>query len=345
MMSATYTVGFLAEVIGAEVRGDPTQKIDGVAPLTSHLPYKIGFYLSTQYRTELQNTTLSAVILAEKHLQDCSVTALITVDPSLGFAKISQLLNPTPIGIPEIHATAVIHQEAKIASNVTIGPYVVIEAGVTVHEGAVIGAYTYLGKNVTLGTETRLWPHVTLYPGVQIGKYCTIHSGAVIGKDGFGFAREKEKWIKIPQIGSVNLGNSVEVGANTTIDRGTLEDTQIGNGVILDNQIQLGHNIQIGDHTAIAGCVGIAGSTHIGKRCMIGGGSKINGHIEITDDVVLLANSQVGHSIRERGIYSSHLMIQPAHEWKRTLFRFLNINAMNKRLSTLEKSLKDYECT
>lgn len=345
MMPLSYTVGFLAQAIGAEVRGDPNQKIDGVAPLSSHLPHKIGFYLSTQYRTCLQNTTLSAVILTEKHLSDCPVTAIIATDPYLGFAKISQLLNPEAVEASGIHPTAIIHSEAHVESNVTIEPYVVIEADVTVEEGAVIGAYTYLGKGVTVGAKTHVWPHVTLYRGVHIGKHCTIHSGAVIGRDGFGFARDKEKWIKIPQLGSVILGDHVEVGANTTIDRGTLEDTQIGNHVILDNHIQLGHNVRIGDHTAIAGCVGIAGSTHIGKRCMIGGGSGINGHIEIADDVVLHANSQVGHSIRERGVYASHLMIQPAHEWKRTLFRFLNINAMNKRVNRLEKSLKDYECT
>lgn len=341
--SSPYTVGSLACVIDATVRGDAALEIDGVAALSTRLPRKIGFYANPHYRQALHDTTLSAVIISPEQLHDCPVTltALITEDPTIGFAKISQLLNPIRPVEGGIHPTAVIHKEATIASGAVIGPYVVVESYASVGEGAVVGAHTYLGEGTHVGANTRFWPRVTLYAGVQIGKNCSIHSGVVIGSDGFGFAQEGGRWLKIPQVGSVVVGNNVEIGANTTIDRGTLEDTMIGNGVILDNQIQIGHNVHVGDYTAVAGCVGIAGSTHIGKHCMIGGGSKINGHIHIADGVILLGNSQVVQSIEVPGVFASHLGIQPARQWKRILTRLFHLDEIAKRLSKLEKQLEE----
>lgn len=337
-----YSVANLALAVGATVKGDATLIINGVAPLTSQLPHKIGFYSSPRYRQALQSTILSAVVLSPKHAGDCPVTALVTHDPYVGFAKISQLLNPMEQVDEGIHPTAIIHPEAKIASKVAIGPYVVVEPAVSIEESVTIGAHTYLGEGVTVGAHTRFWPRVTVYRGVQIGKQCSIHSGVVIGSDGFGFAQESGQWIKIPQVGSVVVGNGVEIGANTTIDRGTIEDTVIGNGVLLDNQIQIGHNVHIGDYTALAGCVGVAGSTRIGKHCMIGGGSKINGHIHITDGVILLGNSQVVQSIEESGIFASHLMVHPAKRWHRTLMRLPELDEMAKRLHKLEKHVYEF---
>ncbi|KPY52412.1 UDP-3-O-acylglucosamine N-acyltransferase [Pseudomonas syringae pv. solidagae] len=270
--------------------------------------------------------------------------ALLVPDPYLAYARISHLFDPKPKSVAGVHPTAVIAEDALIDPAASVGAFAVIESGVRIAAGVTIGAHCFIGARCEIGEGGWLAPRVTLYHDVRIGKRVVIQSGAVLGGEGFGFASEKGVWQKIAQIGGVTLGDDVEIGVNTAIDRGALADTRIGNGVKLDNQIQIAHNVQIGDHTAMAACVGISGSTKIGKHCMLAGGVGLVGHIEICDGVFITGMTMVTHSITEPGSYSSGTAMQPAAEWRKSAARLRKIDDMARRLQKLEKAIEAVTC-
>jgi UDP-3-O-[3-hydroxymyristoyl] glucosamine N-acyltransferase len=331
----------LAIQIGATLNDTSVSdvNISGIASLRQAHSHQISFFSNRLYRDDLTHTQAAAVIISAKDLRYNPVPALIMDNPYLGYAYAAQLLNPNPHCIAGIHPTASISPDAHIAQSATIGAQAVIEAGVRIGEYTEIGAGCFIGQDVHIGDYTRLFANVTICTQTQIGQHCIIHPGAVIGADGFGLANDNGKWIKVPQLGKVVIGDNVEIGANTTIDRGALEDTIISNGVKLDNQIQIAHNVFIGEHTAIAGCVGIAGSTRIGKHCMIAGGVGIVGHIEITDNVQVTGGSIVLQSITEPGIYSSGTPLEPSQHWRRNFHQFKHLNDIAKCVQTLKNQL------
>jgi UDP-3-O-[3-hydroxymyristoyl] glucosamine N-acyltransferase len=276
-------------------------------------------------------------------LSVCQTNALVVKDPYVGFARVAQLLDSTPQPALDIHPTAIIAADVQLGQNVAIGPHAVIESGVVLGDGVAIGPGCFVGKNSRLGKGSRLWANVTIYHNVEIGDACLIQSGTVIGADGFGYANERGEWIKIPQVGKVILGNRVEIGASTTIDRGAIDDTIIADNVIIDNQCQIAHNVEIGYGTAIAGGTVIAGSAKIGKYCIIGGAAVINGHIQVCDQATITGMSMVMRSISEPGIYSSGVPAQSNKEWRKMAARVLHIDEMHKRLNQLEKRIEDQE--
>lgn len=341
-MPHQYTAEKLANLIGAELRGDPNCVLVGVASLHQAESGQISFLDNAHYRKHLATTKASAVILAPNDVTTCPTNALVMDNPYLGYAKAAALFATTPASPAGIHPTAVIGKDCKIHPSASIGPLAVLGQGVQLDEGVIIGAGCVLGDNTVIGAMSRLWANVTVYHHSYLGQRVIIHSGVVIGSDGFGIANNKGVWHKVPQLGTVRIGNDVEIGANTTIDRGAISDTVLEDGVKLDNQIQIGHNVYIGAHTAIAGCVGIAGSTRIGKHCLIGGGTGIGGHLEIADQVIITGMTRVSHSINKTGIYSSGSPIQNNSEWRKNSVRFRQLDEMARKLQKLEKALQQH---
>lgn len=264
---------------------------------------------------------------------------MVVADPYVAFAKVAQALDTTPPAAQSIAPSAVIDDSAVLGQGVCVGANAVIEAGVVLGDNVVIGAGCFIGKEANIGANTQLWANVTVYHQVHIGSDCLVQANTVIGSDGFGYANEKGEWIKIPQLGTVRIGNRVEIGACTTIDRGALDDTIIEDNVIIDNQMQIAHNVHIGYGTAMAGGTIVAGSTKIGRYCIIGGASVLNGHIEIADGVTITGMGMVMRSISEKGVYSSGIPLQTNKEWRKTATRVHRIDEMNKRLKALEKQL------
>ncbi|MDM8565674.1 UDP-3-O-(3-hydroxymyristoyl)glucosamine N-acyltransferase [Candidatus Halobeggiatoa sp. HSG11] len=330
------TLTELATKIGAELKASNSQIITGIAPLNKANQQQISFFSSNKYRNELTKTQAAAVILTEKNQSFCKVAKLVMDNPYLGYAKAATLFNPIIPKPPKIHPSAYVSPDAILDSSVYIGPQVVIEAGAKLGKSVEIGPGCVIESNVEIGANCQLKANVTICSGTQIGQRTIIHPGAVIGSDGFGNANDNGQWIKVPQLGGVLIGNDVEIGSNTTIDKGALEDTIIANGARLDNLIQIAHNVQIGEHTAIAGCVGIAGSTFIGKNCLIGGGVGISGHLEIVDNVCVTGGSIVLRSIKKAGVYSSGTPIENNQHWHRNYLRFKQLNEMAQRLKKLE---------
>jgi UDP-3-O-[3-hydroxymyristoyl] glucosamine N-acyltransferase len=339
MTVATFTLGQLAERLDATLRGDETRVVSGLATLQDAGPDQLTFLANPQYRKFLADTRAAAVLLTPADAEGFAGDVLLVPNPYLAYARLSHLFDPKPVAAPGIHPSAVVAPDAKVDPSASIGPGVVIESGAQIGAGVTIGAYSVVGARSVIGEAGWLAPRVTLYHDVRIGKRVVIQSGAVIGGEGFGFANEKGVWQKIAQIGGVTLGDDVEVGANTTIDRGALADTLIGNGVKLDNQIMIAHNVQVGDNTAMAGCVGISGSTKIGRNCMIAGGVGMVGHIEVCDGVFVTGMTMVTRSITEPGAYSSGTAMQPAAEWKKSAARIRQLDDMARRLQQLEKRL------
>ncbi|MEE4148019.1 UDP-3-O-(3-hydroxymyristoyl)glucosamine N-acyltransferase [Pseudomonas viridiflava] len=339
-MSATIKLGQLAEFLGATLRGDKDKDINGLATLQEAGPDQISFLANPQYRRFLIDTQAAAVLLKPADADSFAGDALLVPDPYLAYARISHLFDPKPKAAAGIHPTAVIADDAVVDSAASIGAFAIVESGARIAAQVTVGAHCFIGARCEIGEGGWLAPRVTLYHDVRIGKRVVIQSGAVLGGEGFGFANEKGVWQKIAQIGGVSIGDDVEIGVNTAIDRGALADTRIGNGVKLDNQIQIAHNVQIGDHTAMAACVGISGSTKIGKHCMLAGGVGLVGHIEICDGVFITGMTMVTHSITEPGSYSSGTAMQPAAEWRKSAARLRKIDDMARRLQKLEKMVE-----
>lgn len=337
------TLGQIASELGAELHGDASVEVSRIANLETAGEGDISFLSDPKYVPFLAKTAASAVLVKSGHLPECHTNALVVNDPYVGFARVAQLLDTTPQPAEGIHPSAVIAEDVVVAEGVSIGANAVIESGVKLAAGVRIGAGCFVGKNSSLGKNSRLWANVTIYHNVRIGESCLIQSGCVIGGDGFGYANERGEWIKIPQLGGVRIGNRVEIGASTTVDRGALDDTVIADNVIIDNQCQIAHNVEIGYGTAIAGASVIAGSTKIGKYCIIGGAAVVNGHIRVCDQVTITGMSMVMRSIDVPGIYSSGIPAQSNKEWRKVAARTMHIDDMHKRLSKLEKWAQDQE--
>jgi UDP-3-O-[3-hydroxymyristoyl] glucosamine N-acyltransferase len=314
-------LGELAVRFGCELRGDPDVRITAVAPLASAGPGTLSFLSNPKLASQLAQTRASAVVLDARSAASSAVPALISSNPHALFARIAAVLHPEPALAPGIHRSAVVDPLAQVDASAEVGAQAVIGPGAIIGARCLIGPACLIGPQVHVGADSRLAGRVTLMAGTHLGARVLIHAGAVIGADGFGYAREGERWLKVPQIGAVRIGDDVEIGANTTIDRGAIDDTIIADGVKLDNQIQVGHNVLIGAHTAIAACTGISGSTRIGARCMIGGGCGFAGHIVICDDVVITGMAMVSHSISAPGVYSNGIPIEPARRWRRVVAR------------------------
>ncbi|EMI5491405.1 UDP-3-O-(3-hydroxymyristoyl)glucosamine N-acyltransferase [Providencia stuartii] len=329
----------LAQQLNAQLHGDGDIVITGIAPMYSANNQQITFLSDSRYSDKLAECQAAAVVLTAKDLEACKVAALVVDNPYLAYARMAQIMDTTPSPAENIHASAVIAEDAILGSNVAVGANAVIESGVVLGDNVVIGAGCFVGKNTRIGAGSRLWANVSIYHHIEIGEQCLIQSGTVIGSDGFGYANDRGKWVKIPQLGTVIIGDHVEIGACTTIDRGALDNTVIGSNVIIDNQCQIAHNVTIGEGTAVAGGVIMAGSLKIGRYCMIGGASVINGHMEICDKVTVTGMGMVMRPITEPGVYSSGIPLQPNKTWRKTAALVLNINEMNKRLKTVEREL------
>jgi UDP-3-O-[3-hydroxymyristoyl] glucosamine N-acyltransferase len=339
MTSAVFTLGQLAERLGATLRGRADTSINGLATLQEAQAGQLSFLANPQYRKYLADTQASALLLSPADADGYVGDALVVGNPYLAFAQLSHLFDPRPVAIAGVHPTAVIAGDAQVHASASIGPYAVIESAAQVGAGVSIGAHCYIGARSIIGDDGWLAPRVTLYHDVRIGKRVVIHSGTVLGADGFGFAKEAGAWQKIAQIGGVLIGDDVDIGANTTIDRGALADTVIGDGVKLDNLIMIAHNAQVGDHTAMAGGAGISGSSKVGKHCVIAGRAGLVGHIEVCDNVLITAMSMITRSITEPGSYSSGTVMQPSAEWRKSAARFRQLDEMARRLQKLEKQL------
>jgi UDP-3-O-[3-hydroxymyristoyl] glucosamine N-acyltransferase len=337
-MSATLRE--LADRFGCELHGDPERVVARVGTLSGAQADAVTFLANPLYRPQLAGTRAAAVILEERHRAECPVACLVHPQPYLTYARLATYLHPAPPAVPGIHASAVVAASAQVAPSAEIAAHVVIGEGCRIGEGAAIGAGSVLGAGVVIGARTRLVARVTVLDQVRIGQRCIVQPGAVIGADGFGFAPDADKkWHKIPQVGSVVVGDDVEIGANTCIDRGTIDDTVIEDGVKLDNLVQIAHNVRIGAHTVMAAMSGAAGSTKIGKRCMIGGGVVMVNQIEICDDVMFTFRSVVTQSVEQPGVYSGSLPAEDASRWRRNAARFKKLDELAGRLIAAEREL------
>jgi UDP-3-O-[3-hydroxymyristoyl] glucosamine N-acyltransferase len=332
------TLGRLAAHLGCELRGSPDEVVECVATLQSADKGALSFLSNPRYRPQLAGTRATAVLLAERDRDACPTAALVSARPYADFARAAALLNPPRIAPAGIHPSAVVSPEAMLAPDVHVGPQCVVEAGARLEVGAELGPGCIVLRDAVIGSGSRLSARVTVGERVQVGARALLHPGVVLGADGFGMAWGGERWVKVPQLGTVRLGDDVEIGANTTVDRGALGDTVIGNDVKLDNQIQIGHNVQVGDHTAMAGCVAVAGSARIGRRCIINAGVLILGHLEIADGVEITAFSLVTQGIARSGKYSGGTLLQDNTAWRRNALRFQELDMLARRVRALERT-------
>jgi len=334
---SSFTVAELAERFALRVQGDPAARIDGVATLANGGADKLAFLANPRYRPMLAGTRAAAVVLREADAAGSPVTALIADDPYAAFVKIASLFETRRVAAPGIHASASIDATASVDPSASIGAFVSIGARSAVASGAVIGPGCVIGEDCYVGQDSELVARVTLVVRVRLGQRVLVHPGAVLGADGFGLAMEHGHWMKVPQLGGVDVGDDCEIGANTTIDRGAIDDTVLEEDVRLDNQIQIGHNVRIGAHTAIAGCAAVAGSATIGRYCLIGGAAGVLGHLEICDRVMITAMSLVTHSIREPGEYSSGTPLMDNRSWRKNAARFKQLDTLARQVLARNK--------
>jgi UDP-3-O-[3-hydroxymyristoyl] glucosamine N-acyltransferase len=326
----------LARQLAVEHVGDGGVVVRQVASLGSAGPGDIAFVVDGKRRAELGRTAASAVIVPPAERDATALPRLVAANPYACYARVAALLNPPEVFAPGAHPTAVVHPSARVAASASVGPHAVVGADAELGEDVVVMAGTSVGARVRIGAGSRLHPRVVVYPGCTLGARVVVHSGAVIGADGFGMADDGGRWIKIPQIGSVVIGDDVEIGACTTIDRGSLDDTVIEDGAKLDNQIQIGHNCRIGAHTAIAGCAGLAGSVRVGRHCRIGGAAMISGHIDIADGVTISGGTVISGSIDQPGVYTGVFPARPHREWTRNAAQVGHLRELVRRVRDLE---------
>lgn len=331
-----FSLAELADRFGLGFAGEAGTALTGMATLADAGPGDLAFLANSKYLSQLAATRAAAVILRADLVERCPVACLVTDAPYVTFARISRLFDKSPRPAAGIHPSATVSPEAEVHPGASIGPGAVVEAGAFLADGVVLGAGVYVGHDSRLGAGTRVLPNAVIYHDVQLGEHCVIHAQAVLGADGFGFAPGPAGWEKVSQLGGVRLGDRVEIGAGTTVDRGTLGHTVIEDGAIIDNLVQVGHNCRIGKNTAIAGCSGLAGSTIIGADCTLAGGVGVVGHVEICDKVHITGMTMVTKSITRPGSYSSGTPMASTREWKRNAVRFSQLDAIQRRLATLE---------
>jgi UDP-3-O-[3-hydroxymyristoyl] glucosamine N-acyltransferase len=340
-------LGELVERLGGQLAGDPNIEVTGIAPLADAGAAHISFLSNSKFRAQAGQSQAAALIVSPNDDDTIAATyqgaRIVTKNPYAYFARAAQYFFSLTevIPAPGVDASATIGRDCRIDPSAHIGPHVTIEDGAEIGAGAVIGSGCFIGRQAKIGADTRFFPNVTFHSECVIGARGVLHSGAVIGTDGFGFANEGGVYIKIPQVGRVVIGDDVDIGANTTIDRGALADTIIGNGVKLDNQIQIGHNCVIGDHTAMAGCVGVAGSAIIGKHCTFGGAAMVLGHLTIVDNVHISSGSMVSRSIKEPGQYTGFYPLAKNADWERSAVIVRNLDTMRDKIRALEKQIKE----
>lgn len=337
-------LGAIVEALGGSLTGSPELLIERLSPLASAGPADLAFLSQARYASQLQSTRAAAVIVTPA-LQDAAArrgACIVTDDPYLYFARLTQWWRQqhAPRVLPVIDPRASVHPDAVVGRDVAVGPFAVVGAGARLEDGVCLGAHVVVGEGARIGAGSRLAPQVTVGAGCEIGQRCILHAGVVIGADGFGFAPHQGRWIKIEQLGSVRIGNDVEIGANTCIDRGALDDTEIGDGVKLDNLIQIGHNVRIGENTAMAGCVGVAGSASIGANCTVGGGAIVLGHLSLADGVHISAASVVTRSIREPGQYTGMFPIDDNASWEKNAASLKQLNRLRERLKAVEQAIE-----
>ena len=332
------SLGELAVRFGCELRGDPDVRVDSIAPLSGAHAGAITFLANPRHRPELASTQATAVVLDAKSASSCPVAVLIATNPHATFARIATLLYPRAAAPAGIHPSAVVAPDARVDASAHVGAFVSIGSGAVIGARAIIGPHSIVEHDVSIAEDVRLVARVTVCHGVKLGARTIVQPGAVIGGDGFGFAKDGERYVPVPQVGTVVVGTDCEIGANTTIDRGAIHDTVLEEGVKLDNQIQIGHNCHIGAHTAMAACVGLSGSVTIGKRCMIGGMAGFVGHLSVCDDVAITGLTMVSHSIVQPGVYSGGIPAENARTWRRLVGRFKRLDVFARRLAAVERA-------
>lgn len=332
-------LGDIAKRLNLELLGEPELQIAGIAPLTTAAATELSFVAKKTNLAQAQASKAGALILRSEWAEDWSGAALLSDNPYLSFAQVSHLFDDRPNVPAGVHESAVVHETAVLGAGVSVGPHAVIEQGVVIGEGTTIGAGVYIGHHTQVGSQTRLYPNTVLYHRVAIGDHCIIHSNTTIGADGFGFAPSADGWTKIVQRGGVRIGDRVEIGAGTTIDRGALEDTLIADNVILDNQVHIGHNVKVGERTAFAACSGVGGSTVIGTGCTFAGMVGIGDHLTIADNVHVNGQGRVSKSLEEPGLYASGTPIQAYRDWSKNAVRFEQLAKIARRITAMEKQL------
>jgi UDP-3-O-[3-hydroxymyristoyl] glucosamine N-acyltransferase len=337
------TLGSVVEALGGQLVGEASLSISRLAPIASAQVAELAFVAQARYAHEIESTQASALIVPPSLQAAASArgACIVTDDPYLYFARLTQWWRATHAAVskPRIHPQALVDPAASLGAGVDVGPFCVIEAGAHVADGVRLGAHCTVGAGASIGADTRLAPNVTLGDHCHIGERCIVHAGAVIGADGFGFAPHKGQWVKIEQLGAVRIGNDVEIGANTCIDRGALDDTVIEDGVKLDNLIQIGHNVHIGAHSAMAGCVGVAGSATIGAHCTVGGGAIVLGHLALADRVNISAGTVVTRSINKPGHYTGMFPIDDNATWEKNAASLKQLNRLRERLKAAEQAI------
>ncbi|MES2624541.1 MAG: UDP-3-O-(3-hydroxymyristoyl)glucosamine N-acyltransferase [Pseudomonadota bacterium] len=334
----TYSLLELAQLLELELVGNPSTVVTGIATLEKAVPGQLSFFHNPLYHSQLLATQASAVILSREYVPACPTASLVAANPYLAYAKASSLFSVTQTGLGVNHPSAVVDSTAQVAQSAVLEANVIVGKNTVIGERVRIGANSVIGSDCYVGEDTQLYPNVTLYDGVKVGKRGIVHSAAVIGSDGFGFAFDGSRYHKIAQLGGVVLGDDVEVGAGTSIDRGALEDTVVEDGVKIDNQVQIAHNVRIGANTVVCGCSAIAGSSVVGKNCIIAGGVGVINHVTICDGVTVTAMSLVNQSITKPGVYSSGTGLSDSASWKKNIVRFRQLDELWKRLLRLEKS-------
>jgi UDP-3-O-[3-hydroxymyristoyl] glucosamine N-acyltransferase len=337
----SYSLREIVDLYGGELVGDPQIRVSRVGTLENAGEGSIAFLANPRYLRQLSDTQAAAVIVAPASREGTQAARIVHDNPYLYFARVSALLRPPPRARPGVHPTAIVACDAQVDPSAEIGAQCWIAAGVRVGAGTIVGAGSRLAENVHMGRDCLLHAGVTMYSDCTLGDRVIVHSGVVIGADGFGIAFDEDHWVKVPQIGRVRVGDDVEIGANTTIDRGAIDDTVIEEGVKLDNQIQIAHNVRIGAHTAIAACTGIAGSVQIGRYCRIGGAVGIAGHVNICDRVEISGHTSITKSIDQPGVYSGVYPFEPNRQWRRNAAQVRHLAEIARRVSALEGELAE----
>lgn len=334
------TIGELSQRLGVPLKGAPGVVVDRIAALGEADARSLSFLGDTRLRGQLEHTGAGCVILTSADADAAPCAVLVSANPYLTFAQAASILHPAPPVIGGVHPSAVVAPDARIDPTAWIGPTSVVESGALIGARVFVGPACVVGEGVEIGADSRLVARVTLCAGTRIGRRALLHPGCVIGREGFGFARDGDRWVRMPQIGRAILGDDVEIGANTSVDRGAIGDTLIGDGVKLDNHIQIGHNVQIGENTAMAANTGISGSTRIGRNCTIAGAVGMAGHLEIADRVHFTGMAMVTRSVKEPGSYSSGIPAMPSMDWRRNVARFRHLDELARRIKQLEARIE-----